>query len=62
MTKGRIFCTRTNCKTVTCGRHRCKVPKWYDKPIDWMYYEDCEMYTGVDKIPKRRKKLEEDID
>ena len=46
--------------TWTCSRHKRKLPKWYNNPINWEDNEDCDLYTGLDKIPKRRKKLEDD--
>jgi len=46
--------------TRTCSRHWRHLPSWYEKPINWEDFEDCEMYTGFDKIPKTKRKLNED--
>jgi hypothetical protein len=48
--------------TWTCSRHKRHLPKWYRKPLVWEDNEDCDMYTGFDKIPKKRKKLEDEED
>ena len=62
MNSDRKYCTRSNCMTRTCSRHKNKLPKWYDKPLVWEDYEDCDMYTGFDKMPKQKRKLDDEED
>lgn len=64
MNKDRTYCTRGSCLTVTCSRHKKHLPQRYDKPLVWCGFEDCPLYTGFDKMPKRKRKLndEEDLD
>ena len=46
--------------TVTCSRHKRHLPKWYNNALIWEDNEECDLYTGFDKMPKTKRKFDED--
>ena len=63
MNKDRIYCTSYRCMIKTCGRHRCHLPKRYEKPLVWLPLHEmgCDMYLSTDAWKNPEKDDSEDI-
>lgn len=46
--KDRTFCSSYDCMIKTCSRHRCHLPKWYNKPLVWVDFpaQGCDLYVS----------------